>query len=183
MSWLYFQWFLRWLVELPLLLLSYPLVMVLVLFREGNHLPRTFWWFETYDNDLTGDASWKKACPYWDSYWGRVFWLWRNPLGSYGYLVNGFWWNGEKHTFFWKGIKDVSNLPGKNGCLRVWVSDKASGKLVSFCLYYVRQYRHFPNKCVRLYCGWKIQGLAESGSVKVPAQLVFSPSFWMRFGE
>lgn len=53
-------------------------------------LPAWLFWFDTStDNSLWGDAGWRtKHCPdHWDSYWGMVLWLWRNPACGYAWSV------------------------------------------------------------------------------------------------
>lgn len=53
-------------------------------------LPRWLFWFDTStDNSLWGDAGWRtKHCPeHWDSYWGMVLWLWRNPACGFSWSV------------------------------------------------------------------------------------------------
>lgn len=48
-------------------------------FGEGYRLPWWLGWFQTPDNSLDGDDGHKARCPYWQSYFGRVRWLFRNP--------------------------------------------------------------------------------------------------------
>lgn len=53
-------------------------------------LPGWLFWFDTStDNGLWGDTGWRtKHCPeHWDSYWGMVLWLWRNPGAGFCWSV------------------------------------------------------------------------------------------------
>ncbi len=53
-------------------------------------LPSWLSWFSTnYDNSLWGDTGWRtKHCPkYWNTYWGMVQWLYRNPCAGFGWSV------------------------------------------------------------------------------------------------
>lgn len=53
-------------------------------------LPRWLFWFDTStDNSLWGDTGWRtKHCQdHWDTYWGMVQWLWRNPACGFSWSV------------------------------------------------------------------------------------------------
>lgn len=53
-------------------------------------LPRWLFWFDTAtDNSLWGDTGWRtRHCPkYWNTYWGMVLWLWRNPACGFAWSV------------------------------------------------------------------------------------------------
>lgn len=53
-------------------------------------LPAWLFWFDTStDNSLWGDTGWRtKHCPdHWDTYWGMVQWLWRNPAAGFSWSV------------------------------------------------------------------------------------------------
>lgn len=53
-------------------------------------LPHWLFWFSTnQDNSLWGDNGWRtKHCPkYWNTYWGMVQWLWRNPACGFSWSV------------------------------------------------------------------------------------------------
>ena len=45
-------------------------------------LPNWLGWFQTPDNSLEGDNTFKNLNP--PSYWSQVKWLWRNPAYSFG---------------------------------------------------------------------------------------------------
>lgn len=92
---------LRWLIRLPFVLLAYILAFLLApilpvfavelygpinngsAFGVEPRLPHWLNWFNTLDNSLLGDQSWKASHPK-GNYWNRVCWLWRNP--AYGFL-------------------------------------------------------------------------------------------------
>lgn len=91
-------------VYIPFYLLAMPLAPILPLFAvvrdgaqdngnafgSGHYLPLWLSWFCTgYDNSLEGDAGWRNNhCPkYWDTYLGRVLWLWRNPAAGFCWKV------------------------------------------------------------------------------------------------
>lgn len=131
---------LRYLLYAPihwlLSIISYPMVMVLVLFQQNGWLPTWCWWFQTWDNSLDGDEGWQKehrpflTTPYdqlsaLQLYYCRFKWLWRNPvygfermwlsakegsLTKYGEYQEG---NGnvlyvsDAGYFFWNGDKPL----------------------------------------------------------------------------
>lgn len=92
------------LVYIPFFLFSMLAAPLLPLFAEmrdgpadNNHgraleprLPNWLFWFDTStDNSLWGDFGWRtKHCPkYWNTYWGMVCWLWRNPASGFAWSV------------------------------------------------------------------------------------------------
>lgn len=85
-------------------------------------LPAWLFWFDTTtDNSLWGDAGWRtKHCPdHWDSYWGMVLWLWRNP-------ACGFAWSVASHKVSPQNFYHLSS----SGCgLNL---DKSAGQQGSF---------------------------------------------------
>jgi len=97
---IYLRWFASCFLYVPFLILAMVAAPVLPLFRvtfygpvDNNNAygvePRLPWnlnWFMTQDNSLWGDKGWQtKHCPEFDTYWGMVKWLWRNP--AYGFAV------------------------------------------------------------------------------------------------
>lgn len=92
-------------------------------------LPNWLYWFDTTtDNSLWGDSGWRTIhCPgYWDSYWGMVLWLWRNP-------ACGFSWSVAAHDISWQIFHLCSsgcslNLDkgaGQQGWFLIWSNDSA----------------------------------------------------------
>ncbi len=82
-------------------MLSAPILPLFAEMRNGpadnNHtqaveprLPNWLFWFDTStDNSLWGDYGWRTIhCPkYWNTYWGMVLWLWRNPACGFAWSV------------------------------------------------------------------------------------------------
>lgn len=52
-------------------------------------LPNWLYWFSTNkDNSLYGDAGWRRDhCPKYNTYFGMVKWLWRNPAAGFSWSV------------------------------------------------------------------------------------------------
>lgn len=178
----------RYVLLLPLWLvfnlLAYLIAPVLPLFAEnriglcdnGNasrvepRLPSWLGWFDTSDNSLYGDHGWRtKHCPDWNSYFGMVKWLWRNP--AYGF---------ECAVLSAKiGPDDVVAFSGDP-----WIEDQPNGK-EGYCLVRIGDYWDFSyikrisdNYCIKLHVGWKLKTYAEKPErVKTEpvAQYVFSP--------
>lgn len=91
-------------IYIPFYLLAMLVAPVLPLFSELRNgpidnsngegveprLPGWLFWFDTStDNSLWGDHGWQtKHCQrYWNTYWGMVLWLWRNPAAGFCWSV------------------------------------------------------------------------------------------------
>jgi hypothetical protein len=163
--------------------LSLFLTPVVVLFAsEDGWLPNWLWWFQTPDNPLDGDAGWKtgyRPITTEDTklkrYYNRVRWLYRNKLYGFSEAVLSIKYTNTQ-TLITTG-NHVSNGPlGESG---TYIAKLYEGdKLIGFKYYYIRQYKHWPTKCIRILIGWKINENPEPGKV---ASFGFSPSPWMHF--
>jgi hypothetical protein len=145
------------LVELPVMLLSFIVVPIALLFvkEEDNHLPSWAKWWETYDYDINGDPPWQgpeHANGQQRTYYWRLRWLLRNKAGYFSYTVTGF---EIDETVVYRAWGDVytSNIPGHSGFL--YAECDKGGKTYP-CYYYVMQIGN-TSRCVRLYFGWKFR--------------------------
>lgn len=82
-------------------MLAAPVLPLFAVMRDGPadnghktavepRLPGWLFWFDTStDNSLWGDSGWRtEHCPdHWNSYWGMVLWLWRNPACGFSWSV------------------------------------------------------------------------------------------------
>lgn len=168
-------------------LINWPLAPIVVLFAEGDGwLPDWLWYFQTPDNPLDGDAGWKNNKPYPKEYnayqrWvNRFSWLHRNKLYGFGAAVLGIEYDRVNHVYERLGDLEVRNVPspGKSGTVRRWLYDE-HGRLIAWQFYYIRQWKRWPNKCIRLNAGWKLWSWEDRKSES--ASFVFSPSPWMTF--
>jgi hypothetical protein len=170
---LVFRWFILWLVQLPLLIINYVFAPIIILFAKNGHLPDWLKWFETYDNDLYGGNDWKLMHPNYKSYWCQVLWIWRNPIGTFSYVVAGVIPQGP---FNITGDRQTTNTPnGHSG--KVFVEGKNC-----FLWYYIRQWGS-SDKCIRIALGWKLFYLLDdpNNTSKKVMQLVFAPNPYMHF--
>ena len=106
--------------------------------QEDGYLPRWLWWFQTPDNPCDGDAGhWERhpGMDWWSTYKRRVAWCWRNVC--YGFDIDVL------------GVK-----PPRSGWQ--WKQVKRDGKTIAWQLYGVRQYRVWPQRCLRVNLGWKL---------------------------
>jgi len=131
----------------------------------GPRLPRWLNWFMTPDNDLFGDATFRKSNP--PSYWAMAKWLRRNPAYSFG-LVN-LSYPYRTSVIGDKTIKDNDNA--KEG----WCLVNANGL---FQFTYVKRI-FSSSRCVYVNLGWNIRGLVDDNVMPKPltwqATFVFSP--------
>jgi len=126
-------------------------------------LPKWLGWFQTPDNGLWGDQTFKtlhKPC-----YWSEVLWLWRNPAYSFAIrYIDGLapaYWSGDRE------IKDNDNA--KAGHLFV----KAGG-LFQFVFIAPIGF----NRCFMVNLGWNIRSMVDPNVPPVQikeATFAFSP--------
>lgn len=168
-------------------LIAWPLTPLVVLFAKSDgNLPNWLYWFGTPDNTLDGDGGWKsESRPYrqentpYQRYINRCHWLWRNSAYGFGEQVLGIKYSyGD--ALGSEGDLRVSNGPmGLSGLVKRYLY--RGNTLIAFQWYYVRRYKIFPNKCIRINFGWKLWGFRDP---KYPvANFVFSPSPFMHFIE
>jgi hypothetical protein len=76
------------------------------------------------------------------------------------------------------GDETIQNThPGKSGLVRRYL--RRDGKIAAFQWYYVRQWKWFPDRCIRINLGWKLWGYTgKSGEI---AQFTFSPWIWNNY--
>lgn len=130
----------------------------------GPWLPNWLFWFQTPDNNLYGDATFKRLNP--PSYWSMVKWLWRNPAYSYGlrYL----------RAPYDTSIKGDPTIRDNDNAKAGWCMVTSNGLF---------QYRLVKpigfSRCFYCNLGWNIMGLADPNVNPKPdpyeATFVFSP--------
>jgi hypothetical protein len=119
------QYLIRFPLWLLVILARYPLAFIAVAWRDGLQLSPLFWWLDTIDNDLTGDAGWKSehlsgSNP--ESYWNMVRWLWRNGGNAFNYCVIGVPHQFRPEWAFWSS-KQIPLFAGRFLDLRFGWSD------------------------------------------------------------
>lgn len=187
----------RWLIELPLELLSLIVVPVACLFvRPGadgkNRLPAWAGWWDEYDYGVDGDGGWQgpsHANGHQSEYKWRVLWLWRNRVNTFSKLVQGFP-SSDVVSLRYEGDVKTSNRPGCSGFLKIEATLKDGRRRFEY--YYVRQWWN-TSVCTRIRIGWKLKDvldeylrdgvLGNDPEVREYMQFVFSPSPWMSFDK
>ena len=165
-------------ISLIITLISLPLGIIFPLFATqqdgwlnngfvygiGPRLPKWLGWFQTWDNSLDGDATFKSLNP--PSYLSKVKWLCRNPAPSFAIRTLN-----SPYTATYKGdpsIKDNDNA--KAG----WLLVHANG------LFQFSYIKHIlsTSRCFSVNCGWNIRALVDPnvlpGATYI-ATFVFSP--------
>ena len=118
---------------------------ILPLFADAEGwLPTWLSWFQTPDNSLDGA---------WSTYARRVAWCWRNVAYGFDISVLGVEVRSTDALIF-EGDRDVGAKPPRSGWQ--WKRVERDGKTIAFQLYGVRQYRHWPQRCLRVNLGWKL---------------------------
>ena len=189
----YIKWFILLIVNLVTNLLSLPLAPFVALFaNDAGWLPKYLYYFQTQDNPIDGDEGFKTLyAPYipvknkYQRWRNRTAWLWRNKLYYFSYKVLSVRYNTLKDTFI---LINSGNDGVGNGVVGVSGSGKSglsvaklykNGKMIAFKYYYIRQYKRYPDKCIRILLGWKLPGYIENENII--ATFGFSPSPWMHF--
>lgn len=143
-------------------IVNWPLAPIIVLFAKDNGwLPNWLWWFQTDDNSLDGDDGWKNGTrPIKNEtnkfyrWINRFSWIRRNSCYGFSKEILGVKVK-RSDRYYSVGNEHVGNGPlGKSGLIKRYVI--RDGKPIAFQIYYVRQYKRWPNKCFRLNLGWKI---------------------------
>lgn len=183
-------------IYIPFYLLAMLLAPVLPLFaqlRDGPvdnnngygvepRLPIWLSWFDTsYDNSLWGDHGWRtKHCPkYWNTYWGMVLWLWRNPAAGFCWSVLSYPIDlAETFTISDSGNGlNVDKGQGKYG----WYYIESSSDAFSF-----RWCKKVGTKVLSFEAGWLLDVYIkdQSAIIKQPrATFQFQPQIKTAFKE
>jgi hypothetical protein len=181
---IYFKFILLLIASLLFKLVAQIIAPIIVLFAKSDgNLPNWLYWFGTVDHNLDGDKGWiettrpiKIEKTKLDKYRNRVHWLWRNTADGFASSVLGVTTGFYKEEFIVKGDPLVTNGPlGKSGFVARYY--KKRGKLEAFQFYYIRRYKRWPLKCIRINVGWKM----FNGPDYSPLRFDFSPSIWMHF--
>jgi hypothetical protein len=191
---IYLKWLFLLVINLVTNLISLPLAPIVVLFaNKDGWLPRWLLWFQTPDNTLDGDIGWMlENKPYrpennhYQRWINRFHWLWRNRLYGFSRSVLSVTFNPSTNQILTSGDDTIGNGPaGKSGWLYKRLmrsSDKNPYKerIVGFEFYYIRQYKRWPTKCIRVLIGWKLANPSDPYTV---CTFGFSPSPFMHFQE
>jgi hypothetical protein len=167
-------WFLKYLSCVPLLIVSFPLVVILVQFEKNNRLPKFFRWFETLNDDLTGGNAWKRDVPDYNRKWRKIQWLWRNPINTYGYEVLGVL---PGNLVYIMGDTKTANKPeGHSGSVLILCDN-------CFMFYFVRQYWN-TSQCIRILLGHKLFCFQDNRDpVRKVKQLAFGINILMDYDK
>lgn len=171
-------------VMLLLMAAAYPLAFILPLFVSdragfldnatkygiGKRLPVWLAWFQTPDNDLTGDEGWRTEhwqwrykLPNWlAEYVGMVGWLWRNPAYGFGAVTM----TGNPIVAAYDGDDQVNDSPLHEGSIKVY-----SQGLFQYA--WVKKIT--ATKCLYFNFGWNIKGLIHGREYRHIAAFAFSP--------
>lgn len=180
---IYLKWFVFLIVNLVTNILNYPAVPFVVPFAsKDGWLPDWLNWFQTPDNSLDGDLGWQKTHAR-GHYWNRVRWLWRNKLYGFSRAVLSVRYapaNGDYGTL--TGDPDIGNQGqlAKSGTYFKLLYDCKSN-IKGFEKYYIRQWKWWPSKCVRILIGWKLPDASDNGKETV-CTFGFSVNFFQHFG-
>lgn len=154
---IYLKWALLIVPSLFMAVVGRFLAPVLPFFvQEDGFLPDWLSWFQTPDNPCDGDEAHLERHPgtgTWDTYCRRVAWFWRNVCYGFDISVLGVEVRSTDSLIF-EGDRDVGAKPPRSGWQ--WKKIVREGKVVAFQLYGVRQYRVWPQRCLRVNFGWKL---------------------------
>lgn len=133
--------------NLIMLVLAMILAPVLPAFAIGkDHLPRWLSWFDTPDNTLDGDESFKTIHAFQGlQYINRVLWLWRNPSYNFDIKMLGMLISPDEPLY------KVGSLPlGGSIANTGWYYVKTTD---AWQLYIVWTWWKYTG---RIDCGWKL---------------------------
>ena len=182
----YLKWCFFLCINLIMNTLNFPLAPIAVLFAtKENKLPRWLSYLDTPDNTLDGDFGWKTKRPYpnennkYQRFVNRFSWLHRNKMYGFGAAVLGIDYDRINDVYVRDGNRYVNSVPspGVNGTVKRYLY--RNNKLICWQFYYIRQYKRWPNKCIRINAGWKLNSFEDHKTDN--ASFVFSPSPWMIF--
>ena len=182
----YFKWTVFLIINLVTSVINYPVTPIAVLFAtKNNKLPLWLSYLDTPDNTLDGDFGWQTKKPYpkevnkYQRWVNRFSWLHRNKLYGFGAAVLGIDYDRVNDVYVRDGNRWVNSVPspGVNGLVKRYLY--RDGKLIAWQIYYIRQWKKYPTKCIRLNMGWKLASWEDHNFEY--ASFVFSPSPWMTF--
>lgn len=185
--------FFRTLLNIPVWLLSLPLVPLGLLFcsKDDTNLPKALSWFDEPTYGINGDIYWQgpeHANGHQREFLWRWRWLVRNSLGGWSHRVMGFHYS-EMESIWWLGDPKTSNRPeGHSGVQHIVITLKNGKK--KECGYIVKQWGN-SSTCFRFYFGYKLKDVLDfylrEGRLptdkNVYAQDVFSPNPVMRYAK
>lgn len=165
-----FKWLFLSIASMVITILAYPVVPVAVLFRKDGHLPKIFYWFETYDSPVEGEkAHWER----WKAFrekWGKfgmycqcVGWLWRNKGYNFAYHVCGIDVDNSKVPVLWSGNPKTESGNPEYNYGYVWATSDTGWCLFTFIPWIKIGKKQF---CLRMYLGWKFKGRVNDPRIR-----------------
>lgn len=180
--------YIKWFVSVVFMffakyLIAWPLTPIVVLFtKQDGLLPSWLAWFGTPDNSMDGDYGWRKESRFFVNesnkfkrYINRCGWIWRNSLYGFNHSVLSIKYKTGDMLLL-TGHPGVSNgPPGMSGTVVRHLVRK--NKIIAWQWYYIRQYKRWPGKCIRINVGYKLWSFGALDR----AAFVLSPSPTMHF--
>lgn len=171
----YIKWFFLTIISYTVTVIGLILVPLVVPFAKDGHLPKLFWWLETYDNPLTGDKSHEARWAWVRKFFRRinhdkigwylqvVGWLWRNKSYNFDYYILG----ADIPTPIPVSKGDINVRSDSNTPHYGWYYAESSNGY--WCLWGFHPYLKIGNYAltVRVFCGWKFKStkyLKDSGT-------------------
>ena len=154
--------YLKWLALVPIsfimAIVGRFLAPILPFFAKNDgYLPDWLSWFQTPDNSLDGDKGHWERWPdtsAWGTYKRRVAWLLRNVCYGFDISVLGQT-TLPGDAFVMLGEDKVQDQPFGHG--GYWLKRVyRNGKIVCWHFYFIRQWKTWPDKCIRISMGWKL---------------------------
>ncbi len=161
-----------WLLWVVLLLLSWLVDLVglfivpIALYQAGDdatHLPGWAWPWDNVHDGINGDTARRPRIMSVTGFRrGFYRWVWlclRNPGNGLGYWL-GFVQAADVRYAF--AGDEATSDQGHPGYLAV--DAYVGAQHAACCRYYVYRYPWWPSKCLRIYIGWKINGMLHDCS-------------------
>lgn len=155
--------FLMFLITIPLIIASYIIVPIALLFckKEDENLPKFLKWFDDLNYGINGDGGWKTEHfpePKNRSYLARLLFLYRNRINGFQVLHQGMdVKNIDLSTISVQGDTLATYNKGQKDTFCI-VRIEANSKKY-FSLYYEKRYLKYFY--IRAYIGWKLMDIAN----------------------
>ena len=169
MAWLSIKWLLLEIVQIPVLIVSYPLAPVLATTTRNGDLPYALRWFQPADHNLYGGKDWQRDNPKYKNWWYMTQQQWRNPIGGFAYQVASA---DPQPPVEVSGDRLTSNRPGHDGFCYIRTEN-------CFMFYYVKHWN--PTTCFRFIIGWKLYNEQDGTKRTSNADHVLSINPFMGF--
>ena len=131
----------------------------------GPRLPKWLGWFQTWDNSLSGDATFQTMFPP-NQWWSQVHWLWRNPLPTFALRTLS--------NPYYTVVKGDPTIKDNDNAKAGWCLVSANG-LFQFTSVTPIGF----SRCIYINLGWNVRALVDDNVQPKPdpyqATFVFSP--------